>query len=147
MDYEQKYAKALEIAEKYWNSPRTCFDIDILAEIFPQLKESEDERIRKALICGMHALKSQCKEYFASIPIDNIIAWLEKQGEQKHVDNIEPKFKVGDWVVLNGNPNSTYQVEKIENYHYVLTHRLGGTIHIPFGSENSMSLWTKIQYK
>lgn len=72
---------------------------------------------------------------------------LEKQGEQKHADNIEPKFKVGDWVVLNGNPNSTYQVEKIENYHYVLTHRLGGTIHIPFGSENSMSLWTKIQYK
>lgn len=27
--------------------------------------------------------------------------WLKKQGESKCVDNIEPKFKVGDWVIDN----------------------------------------------
>lgn len=62
--------------------------------------------------------------------------------EQKPTDKIEPKFKVGDWVVLNENHNSIYQVEKIENYHYVLRHILGGAFGESFGLESLMRLWT-----
>lgn len=28
--------------------------------------------------------------------------YIEKQGEQKPADKVEPKFKVGDWIVING---------------------------------------------
>ena len=49
----------------------------IIETIFPELKESEDERIRKALI----------RFHKSTIDIDGIkgadvIAWLEKQGEK-----------------------------------------------------------------
>ena len=90
MDYEQKYKEALERAEKALEVFGTdkCEGARQIFSLFPELKESEDERIRKALICGMYALKEQHKTGFASIPIDNAIAWLEKQGEQKSIMNV-----------------------------------------------------------
>ena len=65
-----------------------------LIYIFPELKESEDEGIRNFLISKMKEVGNVWKEYSAK----DIIAWLEKQGEQKPVEKVEPKFKVGDWV-------------------------------------------------
>ena len=41
--------------------------------------------------------------------------WLEKQGEQKPVDKVEPKFKVGDKLVSTKNPRLTYEVLKVGN--------------------------------
>ena len=60
----------------------------ILDDIFPELKESEDERIRKALI----------RFHKSTIDIDGIkgadvIAWLEKQGEQKSQRMISAEAK------------------------------------------------------
>lgn len=94
MNYEQKYKEALERAKDYIEKQNP--PVSILYEIFPELKESEDEKIRKWLICGMNALKEQKKETFATIPIDDAIAWLEKQSEQKPavVD-----FNAKDWYV------------------------------------------------
>ena len=51
-----------------------------ISENCPELAESADERIRKAIICGMTVHKNQGKETFAAIPINDCIAWLEKQG-------------------------------------------------------------------
>lgn len=66
-----------------------------------QDKENKDERIRKAIICGMKTLKAKEKETFAAIPIDDCIVWLEKQGSPVLPDSsnnepwtYEPKFKV-----------------------------------------------------
>lgn len=42
--------------------------------------KSEDERIRKLLISGMKNLNHSA-ETFASVPIKDIIDWLEKQGQ------------------------------------------------------------------
>lgn len=53
-----------------------------ISENCPELAESADERIRKAIICGMTVHKNQGKETFAAIPINDCIAWLEKQGEK-----------------------------------------------------------------
>ena len=83
MNYEKAYKEALERASKYYNTNTNKGYREIFEDIFPELKESEDERIRKGIICGMNALKEQHKETFASIPINDCIAWLEKQGEQK----------------------------------------------------------------
>jgi hypothetical protein len=80
MDYEKKYKEALERAKEYWDSPRTCLDIDKLVEIFPELKESEDEKVRKEIIDYISRLTASP---------DNIdkyntwIAWLEKQDKHQ----------------------------------------------------------------
>lgn len=54
----------------------------VLERLFSELKESEDERIRKALIehfAGSHSSMYPYKGFTKK----QILAWLEKQGEQK----------------------------------------------------------------
>lgn len=73
-DYEKKYKDALAKArEIHRNEAEKRFDMEWL---FPELKESEDEKIRKALV----------RFHKSTIDIDgikgaDILAWLEKQGE------------------------------------------------------------------
>ena len=184
MDYEQKYKEALDRARKIENGEliNVPNGTSIPVAIFPELKESEDEEIRKWLIGYFQQYKSDGIEKYANgLKIDNIIAWLEKQGEksqekpileiwksmrleiyqqasgnrhepnysddntkifslndideiiekineQKPADMVEPKFKVGDWVVFKNRNQSIYQVEKIEDGYYVLRNTHGGIL-------------------
>lgn len=103
-----------------------------LETIFPELRESEDEKIRKELL-------SFCQNRADNYPNDpkykNIsawIAWLKKQGEktqgktaleaakEEKVDNankIEPKFHEGDWVVIStSDGRKVVQVVSIEYF-------------------------------
>ena len=65
-------------------------------EIFPELAESEDERIRKELL---EHCKNQAKPYIQTgnkcPQIQSWIAWLEKQGEQKP-DVVQHSLSVSD---------------------------------------------------
>ena len=100
--------EAIEIARKLYNESLFLKkDKEAMVTLIPELTECEDERIRKAIICGMYALKDQKKTCFASIPINDVIAYLEKQGDHKFADKVEPKFKVGDWIVYHRNDSST----------------------------------------
>ena len=95
MDYEQKYKDALERAKEIHNEHKAqC--ADIMIKIFPELKESEDERIRKELIKYF----TKGKEYLSLIPYskDECIAWLEKQGEHA---KFRESIQVGDQVTRN----------------------------------------------
>ena len=74
--------------------------------MFPALEESEDERIKKTLIKYFRNCVS-----LEGINGEDISNWLEKQGEQKPADKVEPKFKVGDWILID-NP---CQIESIDN--------------------------------
>ena len=82
------YDEAIKVAEKYHNGTLK----DVMETIFPELAESEDERMRKELICFLETEIPQCNAR------DKYIAWLEKQGEQKHETPI-PRFNIGDWVI------------------------------------------------
>lgn len=57
-------------------SVRTALDT-----IFPELAESEDERIRKEIISHLQH-EYVVKRYVSDVEYDRWIAWLEKQGEQ-----------------------------------------------------------------
>ena len=96
---------------------RYCCVID---DIVPELKEIEDERIRKGIIRNLEYLMNS-SEGFVKDELEKRIAWLEKQGENhddkynitgikskhaegklgemikeiKSTDKVEPKFKVG----------------------------------------------------
>lgn len=80
MDYEKKYKDALEKARKLCTYPTTNFQSD-LEDIFPELKESDDEKIRKALIETLkYDAAEKCLNSFG-INKFAAIAWLEKQGK------------------------------------------------------------------
>ena len=232
------YDKAIERARYWEKNPTVWSSDDICQKLFPELKESEDERIRKALL---NDFKNNCSEYFcAGINRDMVIAWLEKQshdgkkwiyedvyikekeqliqdgidevlenpqkyglekqaeqksdprysiiaklieaddiyqmsvndamveeaknkaiealsnleiskllglekqGEQKPTDKIEPKFKVGDWIIHNTSPDLIYYVESIlspQSDCYCLEHN-GGTMLMNFSEDNDYHLWT-----
>ena len=90
MDYEQKYKEALKKAKKELDTcgSQDCDAARQIFRLFPELKESENERIRKALIKYF----SEGREYLSLIPYnkEECVAWLEKQGEH------QPK-KVSIW--------------------------------------------------
>ena len=87
-DYEHKYNEALEkmshFIKRYIGagcmiSP-TGSAAKELRNIFPELKESEDERVRKYLI---DVVNDYCKGH----EHDECIAWLEKQGDTNKTIN------------------------------------------------------------
>ena len=102
--------EALEIARRlYKNSLFLKKDKEAMVTLIPELRESEDERIRKEMLNYLYDVHDDDEERA------RWIAWLEKQGEQpqgksalesakeekidnqncvKPVNNVEPKFKV-----------------------------------------------------
>jgi hypothetical protein len=100
MDYKEKYEMALEGIQEILGSGEDSIKMSRLQlrlqGIFPELKESENEKMRKHII-------EVLKDNFSGEDTDRCIAWLEKQDEQTIVDNAEPKFKVGDWVICIKN--------------------------------------------
>ena len=94
MDYKEKYEQAIENIKKIKAANKdNKVLVDFIDYKYPELKESEDERIRKALILyiktNVSAILGWRKE--------ELIAWLEKQGEQKSTDKVGSKFKAGNW--------------------------------------------------
>ena len=75
----EAYDEAIERAKKLYGN-------GIAEEIFPEFKESKDKKIREAILKGL----IDCRDApdlgwsnFGGIHIDDCIAWLERQGEQK----------------------------------------------------------------
>jgi len=107
----KRYDEIFSTAKEWYNNPNSSsIGKSYLYAVFPELKESEGEKIRKAIIGGMTAIKNnQKKKTFADIPIDDCIAWLEKQGEQKlngtfvNVDDVREDFIDEIYRVLNAD--------------------------------------------
>ncbi|MBO6273884.1 hypothetical protein J6O48_14095 [bacterium] len=91
--------------------------IGFMNEIFPELKESEDERIRKDCIKYLDWEYQHCSFNEDKMKIEKCITWLEKQGEQKSTDKTEPKFKIGDWIV-NNKDGKFFEVSKVRENSY-----------------------------
>jgi len=90
----KRYDEALEKARQLCAYPTSKPFISDLQDLFPELKESEDEKIKKVLVDYFKRYKEQEEcgiKTFFGIPTDNIIAWLEKQ--------VTPQVKTGiEWV-------------------------------------------------
>ena len=91
MDYEKKYNKALERAKNIKSkilqshlSTESCKAVsEYIDEIIPELRESEDDRIRKKMI---EHFKSKTKDTWCNMSVKSIIAWLEKKKEPNGED-------------------------------------------------------------
>ena len=84
MNYEKKYKDALERAKEKYAMFEGMKQGDILEDVFPDLKESEDGSIRNAIHIYLDWLDGR-KDYApkGEYSIRDMIAWIEKQGEQK----------------------------------------------------------------
>ena len=123
---------------KDWNLDND--KMEILSVIIPELKENEDEKIRKEI---MNYCYERLNTTYGALPnIESIkkwLAWLEKQEEQKSADKVEPKFKVGDWVIyVCGEYSATLQIKNIVDGTYEFTD--DSTLNVV--DENTLRLWT-----
>ncbi len=78
MNYERKYKEALEWMRSVYNGLQGATKEDA-EHYFPELQESEDERIRKDII---RVFKGEIK-FISEKENERYIAWLEKQGKPK----------------------------------------------------------------
>lgn len=182
MNYEQRYKDILERARtfvKRWDSigaDDSELVIKEVKEIFPELKESEDEQHRKWILDylydGLRKSDGQFKGQFKTA-----IAWLEKQGQTftkkgvydaKHefekqgeqdtpqvyetkdgeiityseTDGykIEPKFKVGDWIIQENI--GVYKVIEVCESWYEVVDNKDKDYSIGFDKEYMCHLWS-----
>jgi len=135
MDYEKAYNEALKRAIEY--SEGHSIDVNPQAAmeyVFPELKESEDDKIRKAIRIYLDWLdgRKDCAPR-GEYSIMDMLAWIEKQGGQKPTDT--PKFKVGDFIADYYCRGS---VVALTDDAYLLDSGQG----IPFSCEDNIHLWT-----
>ena len=114
-----------------------------MLNMFPELKELDDDRIRESIIDFLVSItslkdgKTLSNEDFDSKVILEWVSWLEKQGERKSVDKIEPKFHEGDWVVTD--KGDTVQIGTVNNDYYTIGN--GMLFSMPY-VDTSWHLWT-----
>ena len=86
MDYEKKYKEVIGKIQGLIDGSKKqghiIVRVEDLEKFFPELAESEDEKIRKAIYIYLDWLDGR-KDYQpkGDYTIKNMIAWLEKQGK------------------------------------------------------------------
>ena len=107
MDYKEKVIALLSNMSKEQEEK--------LKQIFPELKESEDERMREMAIKAVHAPEAQSCIKSWGINPDDVIAWLEKQyNDCPEAANIEPKFHEGEWITTTDEEGNVTTEKIIE---------------------------------
>ena len=95
MDYKEKYENGVECIQEILGGAGDSIKTSILRKrlqaFFPELAESEDERVRKDIISYLRNEKI-VKRYISDIEIDKWIAWLEKQKEPKDAGEISDGY-------------------------------------------------------
>lgn len=104
MDYEKKYNEALERARRIKNGEDDWRYSDLieigpaLTEIFPELAESEDERIRKVIYQLMLGMREEIfKSQDEIVTKEKVLAYLEKQKEQKDYNKLYEDIAKSEW--------------------------------------------------
>ena len=114
MDYEKKYNEALERAREL-SKTITGANYEY---IFPELKESKNERIKRVLVDYFKRYKGQEERggstMFCGIPTDDILTWFEKQGKNNTGISEVTKQKLED------NLNKALEKETPESWNEFL---------------------------
>ena len=142
MDYKKKYNEIIVKLQDLLNNAKKRGHIVVRTEdienIFPELNESEDERIKREIIAYINELADLKNE---KIPT-KWLAWLEEQGKKdklirrlgeykvKYTQKVlqedlnkntksqsQPKFKVGDKVTIEGD-DTIYTIYSIDLEEY-----------------------------
>ena len=99
IDYEKKYNEALELARKAYNSisPENYGARRIIEDAFPELRESEDERIRNCIRCLTSLDQAQDVIADMGFTRQDILAYLEKQKDINCLADTNTPDKPAEW--------------------------------------------------
>lgn len=114
MDYEKKYKQALERAEeiiRYYKERNRGDEISIedLETVFPELAESEDEKIRKEMITAFSRLDEDSTLCGVAYNYKKWIAWLEKQGTPAKLGEKEIQTAKDEMFPYQDNVGRSYE--------------------------------------
>ena len=84
---EKAYDKAIERAKKLYSN-------GIAEEIFPELKESEDEKIKNAILNHLKKMWGNCQDDVCGVHVEDAIDWLEKQRDKDKLIQELGEYKV-----------------------------------------------------
>ena len=96
-DYKKKYEEALERAKIEMSKDGMKNDviaIHLAETIFPEFKESEDERIRKGIFKALSKKDARDVLISQGIKISDALTWLEKQGDKDKLIQELGEYKV-----------------------------------------------------
>lgn len=103
--------EAIKIVKSHYPANKQMLN-EALEFLIPELKESEDEKIRKDLITFLdeiwHLGKNANFDKWDKSDCSNWIAWLEKQGEQKPVWSEYDEHKVKDIIYFLNSAKKHY---------------------------------------
>jgi len=117
MNYEKKYKEALERVRRLHDRMLVLSSTDALVAsaelefIFPELKESEGERIRKELKEAFEAYDIESK--WNGIPIRSIFTWLEKSAKSERVIKAARRV-LNNWLDDTGCPDVSGDFVELE---------------------------------
>lgn len=138
----RRYDEAIKLAKDSFNYPDyTGF---IRADVvFPELKESEDERIRKALLEHFITFNQE-DNYLDGIPFSHVVAWLEKKGERKHQYKSRPRY-VGEEELLGTNKQCPFLKQELidKGFAFSKDGGLAYPIHIKMQGEQKSVEWSE----
>lgn len=119
MNYEQKYKEALGWMQSLYDGLHGPTKEEA-EHYFPELKESEDERIKKEIIDALRSREEKTPTEW--------LEWLENQGTKENKKR-KKKFKVGDWIVRKDTCEA-FCVSEIFPSMYVITDIDGENYHV-----------------
>ena len=102
MDYEKKYKETLANARQEYNTTENVERKQWLVELFPELTESEDEKVRKTLIELVKCNERSGYTLLNNVSTSSMLAWLEKQGEVD-ADLIAKQFLINKGYPIDAN--------------------------------------------
>jgi len=114
-DYKQKYEQAIEDIKKIKDANKDNKElVDFIEYKYPELKDSEDEKIRKELIKYLERRLHTSFNQEAKICKDGI-AWLKKQGtKESKKTSIWNHWK--DGIAGNGEGKLIYLIKDGDDY-------------------------------
>ena len=93
-DFEIPFgAKDSELVEATYYIPEGMEAVIENNKVVIRKKESEDEKIRKVLLAIINEAKGNGRNTYYAVPIDDILAWLEKQKSVEWSDEDEHRAK------------------------------------------------------
>lgn len=120
-DYKEKYEQAMLRMNKWVEGSEIIEPKEVAEFVFPELKKSEDDKIREWIINYLEVRLPDAGEFLDEYI--KAIAWLEKQGEPlcwiKCSDEL-PNRNGTYLVVTDGSHNDIYDIAKydsIEGWH------------------------------
>lgn len=137
--YEKKYKETLErikeLLDRAKKQGHIIVRVEDIENIFPELQEGEEEKIRKEIINVFKQLDEGTTICGRNYDYAKWVAWLEKQCE------FGPKFKVGDWCIDNED-NTIFKIVKVLDHTYTYRTNEGKEYSCThYSLENDARLW------